>query len=117
MDRVANAKCRTKVQLRQPFKGSNLWGEWVGSVYAVYSYGRHFPLWVYDPETEQWFGNADRYSVSTSKHRTQSQPLQVAIKWFDTETMSRLTRGGYRQMASDRVLFGGIHKPDGRVTV
>ena len=119
MLKVANAKCRDAVSRRLPFKGSNLWGEWVDGVYVVFSYGKHFPLWVYDAETEQWFGNADRYSVSTSKHRTQSQPLQATIKWFDTETMQRLRDGGYRRMATDRVLFGGMHKPDGwrRVTV
>ena len=118
MLKVANAKCRDAVSRRLPFKGSNLWGEWLCLVYAVYSYGKHFPLWIYDPVVDQWFGNADRYSVSTSKHRTQSQPLQVPIKWVDTETMQRLQEG-YKQMASDRVLFGGMNKPDGwrRVTV
>jgi len=106
MERVANTKCRNHVVARLPFQGSNLWGEWVDVVYVVYSYGKHFPLWVYDPETEQWFGNADRYSVSTSKHRTQSQPLQVYIKWFDTETMQRLRDGGFRRLAQGRVLHG-----------
>jgi hypothetical protein len=33
--------------------------------------------------------------------------------------MQRLRDGGYRRMATDRVLFGGMNKPDGwrRVTV
>jgi hypothetical protein len=106
MLKVANAKCRDAVSRRLPFKGNNLWGEWEDVVYVVYSYGKHFPLWVYDAETEQWFGNADGYSVSTSKHRTQSHPLTDNIKWYDTETMVRLTYGGYKQLASDRVLFG-----------
>lgn len=119
MLKVANAQCRDLVSRRLPFKGSNLWGEWEGDTYVVYSYGKHFPLWVYDSAIHQWFGNADRYSVTTSKHRSQSQPMNVTVKWFDTETMKRLTYGGYRQLASDRVLFGGTPQPDGwrRVTV
>ena len=119
MLKVANAKCRDLVSRRLPFKGSNLWGEWENDLYTVYSYGIHFPLWVYDPLVDQWFGNADNYSITTSKHRTQSQPMNVTVKWYDTETMKRLTYGGYRQLASDRVLFGGTPQPDGwrRVTV
>jgi hypothetical protein len=130
MIKVANAKCRDLVSRRLPFKGSNLWGNWScptnaediekDCIYVVYSYGTHFPLWVYDPLVDRWFGNADNYSVTTSKHRSQSQPLDVTVKWFDTETMKRLTYGGYKQLASDRVLFGRpLSTDDGwrRVTV
>jgi hypothetical protein len=109
MLKVANAQCRDLVSRRLPFKGSNLWGDWEGDIYVVYSYGTHFPLWVYDPSVHQWFGNADRYSVSTSKHRTQSQPITegvTAIRWYDTDTMKQLTYGGYTSLAANRVLYG-----------
>ena len=124
MLKLSNATCRDAVSRRLPFKGNNLWGEWEGSkplyCFVVYSYGKHFPLWVYDPLVDQWFGNADQYSRTTSKHRSQSQPSTDSSKWYDTETMVRLTYGGYKQLASDRVLFGRpLSTDDGwrRVTV
>ena len=59
---------------REPFKGSNTWGEWIRDVYAVYSYGYHFPIYVYDEQLGLWFGNKDKYSQSTAKQISQSRP-------------------------------------------
>ena len=41
--------------------------------YVVYSYGEHFPMYVYDDEVEMWFGNEDKYSPTTSKHQRLAQ--------------------------------------------
>ena len=41
-------------------------------LYVVYSYGTHFPIYVYDHGVELWFGNVDKYSPTTSKHQTMS---------------------------------------------
>lgn len=113
MKQIANADARHYVETHKPFKGSNLWGEWRNTdehessgVYVVYSYGQHFPMWVYDEITDQWFGNHDRYSRTTSKHRSQTQPLHTDIKWYDTQTMIDLAIHGYRGMSSRRVLYG-----------
>jgi len=38
----------------------------------VYSYGKHWPLFIW--ENGVWYENEDRASVSTSKHRTQLHP-------------------------------------------
>ncbi len=35
--------------------------------YVVYSYGKHFPMAMYDGE--QWRVNYDKYSRTTSKHQ------------------------------------------------
>ena len=71
--KTANFKARQYVQNRQTFTGNNTFGEHVGNAYVVYSYGYHWPLFVY--VDGQWYENADRYSVSTSKHRSQLHPL------------------------------------------
>lgn len=75
--KTANFKARQHVQNRQPFTGNHTFGERVGNVgdqtYAVYSYGYHWPLFVH--VDGQWYENADRYSVTTSKHRSQLHPL------------------------------------------
>ena len=73
MIRIANRDMRRAVERRQEFKGSNTFGKWKGNtVYAVYSYGDHFPMVVFDDTTMRWFHNEDKYSASTSRHQSQS---------------------------------------------
>jgi len=76
-------------------------------LYVVCSYGVHYPMWIYDFLTGQWFGNYDKYSRTTSKHRTQTQPCEgTSIRWYDTQTMLDLMVYGYRGLASRRILYG-----------
>lgn len=71
--RVANHSAREYVKNRKPFKGSNCWGEKAGpDRYVVYSYGTHFPMFVYD--SGKWYGNKDRYSRSTNRRYSQLHP-------------------------------------------
>jgi len=59
MTQVANSKCRSYVAARLPFKGSNLFGEYINDQYVVYSYGAHFPAYVYSEG--MWFENEDKF--------------------------------------------------------
>lgn len=77
-DRIANKDARVYVQSGDPFIGSNTFAEWVNSGggasrYVVYSYGDHWPLFIF--EEGKWYENAEKRSVTTSKHRTQLHPL------------------------------------------
>jgi len=45
--------------------------------YVVFSYGLHWPLFVYDYSKDQWYGNSDKYSVTTSKHYSKLNPGNV----------------------------------------
>jgi hypothetical protein len=73
--RVPNIRCRRCVQAREPFKGHNLEGRWEERegvrMYVVRSY-EWWPLFAY--VNGVWFENSDRYSVSTSKQRSQTHP-------------------------------------------
>lgn len=76
--RAANKDARRFVQNFKEFEGSNTFAVWVRypkepERYVVYSYGRHWPLFIY--EGGKWYENAGRYSVSTSKHHSQLHPL------------------------------------------
>jgi len=83
--KISNKSAQSFVQNRKEFQGSNTFSvSWKG-MYIVYSYGMHFPLFVYDPAIG-WFENADRYSVTTSKHRSQLRPCEETIK-TDTVTL------------------------------
>ena len=71
-------KCRPYVEARRAFRNSNgqLFGRHERGLYVVYSYGEHWPLYIYDGA--QWLENSDRTSVTTSKHRSQARPLGTA---------------------------------------
>ena len=66
---MKNKDAISRIQARLPFKGNNMFGETVGRHgYAVYSYGYHFPMAVWDGS--DWHVNEDKYSPSTSRHQT-----------------------------------------------
>lgn len=69
--RIANTKAKDVIRKRLPFKGTNFFGESYPNGYVVYSYGYHFPLFVYVNKACQWYGNSEKYSSTTSKHKTQ----------------------------------------------
>lgn len=84
--RTTNRNAREYVRNGVPFKNSNgqLFGRWeTPSLYVVYSYGEHWPLFAWDGQTNEWLENWDKYSVTTSRHRTYAHPLA------DTNQMSR----------------------------
>ena len=74
--RTSNGGSSQYVRQHLPFKASNLWAEWVQEEtrYVVYSYGRHWPLFIYDKQTNVWFENASKYSVSTNRQKAQCYP-------------------------------------------
>lgn len=48
--------------------------------YVVYSYGTHWPLYLFDAATGVWYGNADTYSRTTSHHANATRPT-ADIHW------------------------------------
>jgi hypothetical protein len=89
--RVANKRADLFAECRLPFKGNNLCGEALpGGAYAVKSYG-WYVLYLY--KDGRWMGNKDRYSVSTSKHRTLAMPVaREAIEWVGYDTIMEAYR-------------------------
>ena len=77
--RCSNREARRHVQNHRSFRGNNLYANWVvvshdEYLYVVYSYGEHWPLFIYHEPTDTWFENLERHSVTTSKHRSQAHP-------------------------------------------
>jgi hypothetical protein len=102
----------------KPFKNSNgqLYGHWEaggvaysdggGMRYVVYSYGKHWPLFVWDDESQCWYGNSDKNSVTTTKHRTYANPSRAVastIHWLPLEAIRLLAREGYGALAAARM--------------
>jgi hypothetical protein len=108
--KIANSKCRSLVEAKEPFQGSNLWGVWSNSTltkseerfYVVYSWGHHFPIYIYDEVTQQWFGNADRFSASTTRHQYLARPRQE-IHWLHTQAICVIAVCGYTELVRRRL--------------
>ena len=76
MIRTSNKNSSIYSSSLDDFKGSNIFGENTENLYIVYSYGYHFPMFVYDKKEHLWFENSDKYSVSTSKQQNQVRPYR-----------------------------------------
>lgn len=77
--RTTNRAARDYVRNGVPFTNSNgqLFGRWeTPTLFVVYSYGEHWPLFAWDGDNNEWLENDDKYSVTTSRHRSQAHPLQ-----------------------------------------
>ena len=89
--RTTNAKSRQFVQRLEEFKASNLSARREGNYYIVYSYG-WYPLFAYSYDSNKWFENDTRYSVSTSKQRGQCHPQSDTVK-CSHESLKDLIQG------------------------
>jgi hypothetical protein len=106
-NRVANKDMHTQTTYRNVFENNNetAWGvNMMDDIYVVYSYGHHFPMYIYDYKAEQWFGNSDKYSSTTSRHQSYARPRNVDITYLDTSMMKQIImNGGYNQTILRRV--------------
>lgn len=62
-----------------------------GGAYAVLSYGDHWFHYVYDYYTTRWYGNAERYSRTTTKHLSELQPVDARhITWTTNDELRNI---------------------------
>ena len=98
------------VQRKEAFQNSNgqLYAEWLlepaggFSRYVVYSYGRHWPLFVYVPQVNLWFENKEKFGPTTSKHRTFTHPHCDTVL-LSLEQIKLLDRMGYGSLVYERI--------------
>ena len=97
--RVTNEEARQYVLRKEEFITGNktMFSERCNghgrNVYVVFSYNTHFPMYIYDYEAQQWYGNSDKYSRTTSRHQNITRPPNVA-QWYDTDTMKYIDQHG-----------------------
>lgn len=87
MTKISNKEIRAKVEIMEEFdnKNSSCYGRRLekAGLYVVYSYGEHWPLFVYDWRVNQWYENTDKYSATvkysntTSRHASHSRPYDL----------------------------------------
>lgn len=73
------------------------------TLYAVYSYGKHFPMYAYDKATNQWFGNTDKATVTTTKHQVMFKPRYEYLDMDTKQLLSLIHAGSYTQYIADRM--------------
>ena len=110
MPRLANNQVRDAVNERRAFMTNNQtlysssnWRE-DGSLYIVYSYGTHYPMYVYDNIACQWFGNETKSSSTTERHKTHARP-DGDIRWASTDYLrAMILAGSYVNHTAQRVM-------------
>lgn len=93
--RIANSKCHRVVIDKKEFIGNNLFGTHRRGWYVVYSHGYHFPIYAYSYTEGKWYGNEDKYSISTSKHQSQARPIKVGVRYVSTAKLIELIENGF----------------------
>ena len=100
--RTTNTKCRPFVQDRKAFQNSNgqLYAKWeTPDLYVVYSYGEHWPLFMWAGRTETWYQNEDKFSPTTSHHRTYAHPHEETelASCYNMKQIINAYRSAHRQ--------------------
>ena len=79
------------------FEGNSVSAKWIDKLYCVFSYGRHFPMYVFDGDVGEWIANNDKYSSTTSRHQSKCKPNNVRYE-MDTKAIKELINlGGFMQ--------------------
>jgi hypothetical protein len=111
---LTNKQCRTYITNLKPFENKNktLFGRWVdANTYVVYSYGSHFPIYVWVRQTNRWYANEDRYSVTTTRHQSYARPYSLTDTPptpVSTSFLKSLAIQGFAATAAARVVYGEV---------
>lgn len=86
-----------------PFKDTNKYArnEAAGRLYVVYSYRDTWPMFVFDRQTGTWYENEDKYSVTTSKHRTQCVPYDTKLEQANTRWLVKFIEESQAETTAD----------------
>ena len=107
MARVANREMGAHTAAREEFTNNNgtCFGRlWYGDRYAVFSYGHHWPLVIFDRDAG-WFYNSDKYSNTTSRHLSHClSMIRHCAKPLDSESMiDFVTSESYSQFVAKKL--------------
>ena len=98
--KISNKSSRSYVENRKVFTASNIFSEYGADPtrYIVYSYGLHWPLFIYDEGV--WYENVEKASQTTSRHATQCRPRGVNITPMDRNSMVMIACRGIEGLAA-----------------
>jgi len=115
MVKTNNREARQCVCFHLEFKANNIFGENAPSgVYVVYSYGRHWPMFAYIGDV--WYENSDRFSPTTSKHRSQVCPPVDTVKLPCVEMQMLIKEGRNYKPSAAVIIAAEFNTPEGAVS-
>jgi hypothetical protein len=91
--RTTNRNARDYVRNGVPFRNSNgqLFGRWeTPDLFVVYSYGEHWPLFLWAGRTDTWYANEEKYSSTTSRHYTYAHPHKDTAQAASLQRMKQI---------------------------
>lgn len=94
---VNNAAVSRWTTNREPVRNHNhtLYSAKAGKLYVVYSYGEHWPMYIYDTDMGVWFENAAKPpSAATSRHHNAVRPRDVETVRLALDEMYALRDAG-----------------------
>lgn len=94
---VNNAAISRWTTNREPVRSHNttLYSAAVGRLYVVYSYGEHWPLYIYDTDMGVWFENTTKPpSSTTSRHHNAARPRDAETVHLARDEMCALRDAG-----------------------
>lgn len=71
--------------------------------YTVYSYGEHYPMYVYDRTVDRWYGNGDRSTQTTNRHKKLLEPCDGVHQYVDTHRLKSIAYNGIIQTVANRM--------------
>ena len=76
--RIANSESRSYTENMLPFKANNLEAKTLeNGDYVVLSYG-YYPIWFWCKRNNTWYGNTNKFSMTTAKQISQTRPSYQA---------------------------------------
>ena len=90
MIRTTNTKVKSYINNLTEFDANNIFARCEGPLYIVYSYGLHFPMYIYNKQNNIWVGNSNSYSRTTTKHKTQARPAQDITFYESTSNLLKI---------------------------
>jgi hypothetical protein len=101
-DAVEQIENLTEFQLKRPDQ-TPIFSVNREKTYTVYSYGEHYPMYVYDRTVDRWYGNADKYSRTTSKHMNKLRPECGVYQYVNTARLKVIAYNGILQTVTNRM--------------
>jgi hypothetical protein len=102
---VNNSDICTHVDKHHDFVTNNetVYGQKKNGYYVVYSYGEHYPMFVYDYEAEVWLGNNEKSTPITERHRKYAWPNAEIHQWFDRFQLIEIMYYGFNNYIANRL--------------
>lgn len=90
--RESALQAKLKIANKEMFRIGDIFSVNEKKYYVVYSYGYHYPMFVWDRLTDTWYENITKYSATTLRHKNLSRPSSTTMLERTTEQIQDMLR-------------------------